>query len=39
MDEQVAPGHTPAQKGSLQRVEARTASLGGIERNCPSSQG
>ncbi|GAB0176996.1 hypothetical protein GRJ2_000164800 [Grus japonensis] len=27
------------QKGSLQRVEARTGSLGGIQRNCPSSQG
>jgi len=39
MDEQVAPGQTPAQKESLQRREARTGGLGGIQRNCPSSQG
>jgi len=36
MDEQGAPGQ--AQKGSLQRVEARTGGLGGIQRNCLSSQ-
>jgi len=34
-----APGQSQAQKGSLQRVEARTGSLGRIQRNCPSSQG
>ena len=39
LDEQRAPGQTQAQKGSLQRVKARTGSLGGIQRNCPSSQG
>jgi len=39
MDEQGAPEQTQAQKGSLQRVEARTGSLGGIQRNCLSSQG
>ncbi|GAB0182327.1 hypothetical protein GRJ2_000698000 [Grus japonensis] len=36
MDEQGAPGQAQTKKGSLQRVEA---SLGGIQRNCPSSQG
>jgi len=30
MDEQGDPGKSQAQKGSLQRVEARTGSLGGI---------
>jgi len=39
MDEQGAPGQIQAQKGSLQRVEVRVGSLGGIQRNCPSSQG
>ena len=39
MDEQGVPGQTQTQKGSLQMVEARTGSLGGIQRNCPSSQG
>ncbi|GAB0209305.1 hypothetical protein GRJ2_003396200 [Grus japonensis] len=39
MDEQGAPGQSQTQKGSLQRVEARAGSLGGIQRNCPSSQG
>ena len=39
MDEQGVPGQTQAQKGSLQRVEARTGSLGRIQRNCPSRQG
>jgi len=39
MDQQGTPGQTQAQKGSLQRVEARTGSLGGIQRNCLSSQG
>ena len=39
MDEQGAPGQAQTQTGSLQRVEARTGSLGGIERNCLSSQG
>jgi len=39
MDEQGAPGQTQAQKGSLQRVEARMGSLGGIHRNSLSSQG
>jgi len=38
-DEQGAPGQTPAQKGSLQKVKARTGSLGGMQRNCVSSQG
>jgi len=38
MDEQVAPEQTRTQKGSLQRVEARTGSLGGIQRNCLNSQ-
>ena len=39
MDKQGAPGQTQTQKGSLQRVEARTGSLGGIQRYCMSSQG
>ena len=39
MDEQGALGQTQTQKGSLKRVEARTGSLGGIQRNCLSSQG
>jgi len=34
-----APGQSQAQKGTLKRVEARTGILGGIQRNCPSSQG
>jgi len=38
MDEQGAPGQSHAQKGSLKRVEGRTGSLGGIQRNCLSSQ-
>jgi len=38
MGEQGAPGQTQTQKGSLQRVEARTGSLGGIQMNCLSSQ-
>ena len=32
MDEPGAPGQTQTHKGSLQRVEARTGSLGGIQR-------
>ncbi|GAB0205450.1 hypothetical protein GRJ2_003010600 [Grus japonensis] len=39
VDEQGAPGQSQTKKGSLQRVEARAGSLGGIQRNCPSSQG
>ncbi|GAB0208907.1 hypothetical protein GRJ2_003356400 [Grus japonensis] len=39
MDEQDAPEQSQMQKGSLQRLEARTGSLGGIQRNSPSSQG
>jgi len=39
MDEQGDPGQTQAQKGSLQGVEARTDSLGKIQRNFLSSQG
>jgi len=39
MDEQGAPAQTPAQKGSHKRVEARTGSLAGTQRNCPSSHG
>jgi len=39
MDKPGAPGQTQTPKGSLQRVEARTGSLGGVQRNCPSSQG
>ncbi|GAB0204032.1 polycomb group RING finger protein 3-like [Grus japonensis] len=39
MDEQGAPGQSQTKKGSLQRVEARAGSLGGIQRNCLSSQG
>jgi len=39
IDEQGAPEQTQTQKGSLQRVEARTGSLGGIQRYCLSSQG
>ena len=38
MDEQGAPGQTQAEKGGLQRMEASTGSLGGIQRNRPSSQ-
>jgi len=38
MHEQFAPGQTTTQKGSLQRLEAGTGSLGGIQRNCLSSQ-
>jgi len=39
MDKQIAPGQSQAQKGSLQRVEAWTGSVGGIQRNRVSSQG
>jgi len=39
MDEQGAPGQTQTEEGSLQRVEARTGSLAGIQRNCLSRQG
>jgi len=39
MDEQGAPGQTQADKGGLQRMETRIGSLGGIQRNRPSSQG
>jgi len=39
MDEQGALGQTQTQKGSLKRVEARTGSLGGIQRNSLNSQG
>ncbi|KAK4819916.1 hypothetical protein QYF61_014651 [Mycteria americana] len=38
MDEQGAPGQIQTQKGSLQRVEARTGNLGRIQSNCPSSR-
>ncbi|PKU45851.1 a-kinase anchor protein 7 isoform gamma [Limosa lapponica baueri] len=38
MDEQGAPGQDQKQKGGLQRVEARTGRLGGIQRNCLSGQ-
>jgi len=38
MGEQVAPAQAQAQKGSQQRVEARTGSLGRIQKNCLSSQ-
>ncbi|GAB0179147.1 hypothetical protein GRJ2_000380000 [Grus japonensis] len=31
-------GKVKQKKGSLQRVEAKAGSLGGIQRNCPSSQ-
>jgi len=34
MDEQAAPEQIQTQKGSVQRVEARTGSLGGIQRSC-----
>ena len=36
---QGAAGETQAKKGSLPKLEARTSSLGGIQRNCLSSQG
>jgi len=39
MDEEGAPGQTQAIKGGLQRMEVRTGSFGGIQRNHPSSQG
>jgi len=39
MDEQGAPGQPPTQKESLQRMDARTGSLGGTQRCCPSSLG
>jgi len=39
MDEQGTPGQTQAEKGGLERMETRTGSLGGIQRNYPSSQG
>jgi len=39
MDEQGAPGQIQVEKGGLQRMETRTGSLGGMQRNCPSSQG
>jgi len=39
VEEQAAPGQTQAGKGGLQRMEARTGSLGGIQRNHLSSQG
>jgi len=39
MDEKGASGQTQAEKGRLQRMEIRTGSLGGIQRNSPSSQG
>jgi len=38
MGEQRVPGQRHTQKESLQRVEASTGSLGGIQRNCLSSQ-
>ncbi|GAB0180457.1 mitochondrial enolase superfamily member 1 [Grus japonensis] len=38
MDEQGAPGQSQTRKESLQKVEARAGSLGGIQRNCPSSR-
>lgn len=39
MGEQGVPGQTPAEKGGLQRLEARTGSVRGIQRHCPSRQG
>jgi len=39
MDELGEPGQSQAQKESLQSMEARIGSLGGIQRNCLSSQG
>jgi len=39
MDEQGALGQSQAQKGSLQTMKAMTGSMGGIQRNCLSSQG
>ncbi|PKU46491.1 rna-directed dna polymerase from mobile element jockey- hypothetical protein [Limosa lapponica baueri] len=38
MDEQGAPGQSQTQKGSLQRVEARTGSLRGIQRYCQAAR-
>jgi len=39
LDEQGAPGQNEAQKVSLQRMEARTGSLGRVQRNLLSSHG
>ena len=39
MDEQGAPGQIQAEKGGLQKMETKTGSLGGIQRNHLSSQG
>jgi len=38
IDEQGAPGQTQTQKGSHQRLKARTGGLGGIQRDFLSSQ-
>lgn len=35
---QDVPGEIQTQKESLQRVEARTGILGGMQRNCPGRQ-
>jgi len=39
MDEQGAPGQTQTQKESLQKVEARTGNLGGIQKYYQNTQG
>ena len=39
VDEQVAPGQTQTQKGSIQRVATRTGNLGGTQRCCLSMLG
>jgi len=39
LDEKGAPGQIHVEKGGLQRIEIRAGSLGGIQRNRPSSQG
>ena len=38
VDEQGPPGRSQTEKGSLQRVEARTDSLGEIQTNCSGSE-
>lgn len=38
IDNQEAPGQTETQKGSFQRMAARTGSLKEIQRDCPSRQ-
>ena len=36
MDERGAPGPTESKEGGLERVEAGTGSLGGLQRGCAS---